>query len=234
MSDALLSVDGLSAGYDDLYVLEDISLHVDEGEFVAIVGPNGAGKSTLLRTLVGGTTRHAGRVYYSGTDVSQVPRHDIIQAGVGYVPQDEAVFPDLSVWENLRMGGHTTESDIDDRIQGVYELFPRLEERSDQTASTLSGGEQRMLAVGRALVPDPDLLLVDEPSAGLAPQIVDRMFDRIEEIHANGTTVLLVEQDVSAVVSASERIYTLDNGTLDFSGSVEEFRHSDAATTLGW
>jgi len=234
MSNTLLSVDGLSAGYDDLYVLEDITLHVDEGEFVAIVGPNGAGKSTLLRTLVGGTTRHAGRIHYNGTDVSQVPRHDIIQAGVGYVPQEEAVFPDLSVWENLRMGGHSTDDDVHDRIQGVYELFPRLEERSDQTASTLSGGERRMLAVGRALVPDPDLLLIDEPSAGLAPQIVDRMFNRIEEIHADGTTVLLVEQDVSAVVSASERIYTLDNGTLGFDGSVEEFRNSEAASTLGW
>lgn len=234
MSEPLLSVEGVSAGYGDLYVLEDVSLRVDKGEFVAIVGPNGAGKSTLLQTIVGGTTRHAGQIHYDGTDISQVPRHEIIAAGVGYVPQEGAVFPDLSVWENLRMGGYTNDTELEDRLGDVYELFPRLEERSEQEARTLSGGESRMLAISRALMPDPDLLLIDEPSAGLAPQIADRMFERIAEIHGDGTTVLLVEQDVSAVVEVSERVYTLQNGSLGFEGTVEEFQASDLASSLGW
>ena len=234
MSDALLSMTGVSAGYGDLYVLEDVSLHVDEGEFVAIVGPNGAGKSTLLQTIVGATTRHDGTIEYDGIDISQTPRHEIVEDGIGYVPQEGAVFPDLSVWENLKMGGYTTQNEVSSRIDEVYELFPKLEERRDQTASTLSGGERRMLAISRALMPDPDLLLVDEPSAGLAPQIADRMFERVKEIHTSGTTVLLVEQDVSAVIQSSERVYTLDNGTLGFDGTVEEFRTSEAASTLGW
>ena len=234
MSDHLLSVADVSAGYGDLYVLEDVSLRVDAGEFVAIVGPNGAGKSTLLRTVVGGTTRHSGVIEYDGTDISDVPRHEIVDAGVGYVPQEEAVFPDLTVWENLRMGAYTDDTDLEARLDEIYELFPRLEERTDQKAKTLSGGESRMLAISRALMPDPDLLLVDEPSAGLAPQLVDRMFERIGEIHADGTTVLLVEQDVSAVVNSAERVYTLANGSLGFEGSVEEFQASEASSSLGW
>ena len=234
MTDTLLSVEGVSAGYGDLYVLEEVSLRVDAGEFVSIVGPNGAGKSTLLQTIVGGTTRHAGAIHYDGTDISNAPRNEIIDAGVGYVPQEEAVFPDLTVWENLRMGAYTDDTDLDARLDEVYELFPRLEERTGQEARTLSGGESRMLAISRALMPDPDLLLVDEPSAGLAPQIADRMFERIQEIHADGTTVLLVEQDVSAVVNAAERVYTLNNGTLDFDGTVEEFQASELSSSLGW
>jgi branched-chain amino acid transport system ATP-binding protein len=234
VTDALLSVEDVSAGYGDLYVLEDVSLRVDEGEFVAIVGPNGAGKSTLLQTVVGGTTRHAGEIHYDGADISNVPRHEIIEAGVGYVPQEGAIFPDLSVWENLRMGAYTDDTDLESRLDEIYELFPKLEERTNQEARTLSGGESRMLAISRALMPDPDLLLVDEPSAGLAPQIADRMFDRIEEIHEDGTTVLLVEQDVSAVVESSERVYTLANGSLGFEGTVEEFQASEASSSLGW
>jgi ABC-type branched-subunit amino acid transport system ATPase component len=234
MSDVLLSVEDVSAGYDDLYVLEDVSLRVEEGEFVAIVGPNGAGKSTLLQTVVGGTTLHSGEIHYGGDDISLVPRHEIIEAGVGYVPQDGAVFPDLTVWENLRMGAYTNDSGLDARMEEVYDLFPRLEERSEQEAETLSGGESRMLAISRALMPDPELLLIDEPSAGLAPQIADRMFERIAEIHADGTTVLLVEQDVSAVTEVSERVYTLGNGTLGFEGTVEEFQSSEMASSLGW
>jgi branched-chain amino acid transport system ATP-binding protein len=234
VSDSLLSVEGVSAGYGDLYVLEDVSLRVDEGEFVAIVGPNGAGKSTLLQTVVGGTTRHAGEIHYDGANISNVPRHEIVETGVGYVPQEEAVFPDLTVWENLRMGAYTDDTDLDARLDEIYQLFPRLAERTDQEARTLSGGESRMLAISRALMPDPDLLLVDEPSAGLAPQIVDRMFERIRDVHADGTTVLLVEQDVSAVVNSAERVYTLGNGTLGFEGTVEEFQASEESSSLGW
>jgi ABC-type branched-subunit amino acid transport system ATPase component len=183
---------------------------------------------------VGGTTLHSGEIHYGGDDISLVPRHEIIEAGVGYVPQDGAVFPDLTVWENLRMGAYTNDSGLDARMEEVYDLFPRLEERSEQEAETLSGGESRMLAISRALMPDPELLLIDEPSAGLAPQIADRMFERIAEIHADGTTVLLVEQDVSAVTEVSERVYTLGNGTLGFEGTVEEFQSSEMASSLGW
>lgn len=223
----------MSAGYGDLYVLEDITLCVSEGEFVAIVGPNGAGKSTLLQTIVGGTTRHAGEIYYDEMDISNAPRDEIVSAGVGYVPQENAVFPDLTVWENLRMGAYADDSEFETRLEAVYELFPRLKERTDQKAQTLSGGESRMLAISRALIPNPDLLLIDEPSAGLAPQIADRMFDRIRDIHKDGTTVLLVEQDVTAVMDSAERVYTLANGTIDFEGTVEEFRSSNKSSGLG-
>lgn len=234
MTDPLLSLENVDAGYGDLRVLDDISLHVDDGEFVSIVGPNGAGKSTLLKTIVGGTTMYSGVTQYDSADISKTPRHKIIDDGVGYVPQEDAVFPDLTVWENLQMGGYTNRSDIEDRVDQMYDLFPKLEKRSTQTASTLSGGERRMLAVARALMPDPDLLLIDEPSSGLAPQIVDRMFDRIEQIHGQGKTILLVEQDVSAVVQVSERVYTLKSGSLDFEGTITEFNNSEKSNTLGW
>lgn len=234
MTDPLLSLENVNAGYGDLHVLDDISLHVDDGEFVSIIGPNGAGKSTLLKTIVGGTTMYSGVTRYDSVDISKTPRHKIIDAGVGYVPQEDAVFPDLSVCENLQMGGYTSGSDIEDRVEQMYDLFPKLKKRSTQTASTLSGGERRMLAVARALMPDPDLLLIDEPSSGLAPQIVDRMFDRIEQIHAQGKTVLLVEQDVSAVAQVSERVYTLKSGSLNFEGTITEFADSEASSALGW
>lgn len=234
MTDPLLSLENVDAGYGDLRVLDDISLHVDDGEFVSIVGPNGAGKSTLLKTIVGGTTMYSGVTQYDSADISKTPRHKIIDDGVGYVPQEDAVFPDLTVWENLQMGGYTNRSDIEDRVDQMYDLFPKLEKRSTQTASTLSGGERRMLAVARALMPDPNLLLIDEPSSGLAPQIVDRMFDRIEQIHGQGKTILLVEQDVSAVVQVSERVYTLKSGSLDFEGTITEFNNSEKSNALGW
>jgi ABC-type branched-subunit amino acid transport system ATPase component len=137
MTDSLLSVEDVSAGYEDLHVLEDISLRVEKGEFVAIVGPNGAGKSTLLQTIVGGTTLHSGEIHYNETDISRVPRHEIIDAGVGYVPQEGAVFPDLTVWENLRMGAYTNNGDLETSIEEIYDLFPRLEERSTGSVDAL-------------------------------------------------------------------------------------------------
>ncbi|MFC7228639.1 ABC transporter ATP-binding protein [Salinirubellus salinus] len=234
MSEPLLDVSDVSAGYDDMHVIEGADLRVDPGEFIAIVGPNGAGKSTLLRTLVGGTTLYQGTVTYRGDDITWTPRHDIIEDGIGYIPQDEAVFPDLTVWENLRMGGYTSPDGFEARLAEVYDLFPRLEERETQRADSLSGGESRMLAVARALMPDPELLLVDEPSAGLAPQIVERMFDKLEEIHEDGTSVLLVEQNVDAALGAADRIYTLEGGEIDDRGTTDQFSDSDAAERLGW
>ncbi|AEN05822.1 Fe(3+)-transporting ATPase [halophilic archaeon DL31] len=234
MSQPLLSVSGLSAGYDDMHVLEEIDLHVEDGEFVAIVGPNGAGKSTLLQTLVGGTTLYEGEIIYAGEEITMTPRHDIVEAGIGYVPQDEAVFPDLTVWENLRMGGYTDQDSFESRLAEVYDLFPKLETREDQRANSLSGGETRMLAVARALMPDPDLLLVDEPSAGLAPQIVERMFARLEEIYADGTSILLVEQDVDAALASANRVYSLEGGAIQDRGTSEEFSASETAERLGW
>ena len=211
---ASLTVADVSAGYDDLYVLEDVTIEVAPGDFVAIVGPNGAGKSTLLKTVVGATTLHDGAITHDGDDITTTPRDEIVHRGIGYVPQEDATFPDLTVWENLRMGAYSSDGDLDDRLADVYELFPRLEERAEQRARTLSGGESRMLAVARALMPDPDILLVDEPSAGLAPQIVDRMFERISEIHAAGTTVVLVEQNVSAALGGADYVYTLTDGRI--------------------
>lgn len=217
----------VSAGYGDLYVLEDVSIEVNPTDFVAIVGPNGAGKSTLLKTIAGASTLHGGEITHDGESIATTPRDEIIKRGIGYVPQDEATFPDLTVWENLRMGAYSSDEDLDERLADVYDLFPRLEERENQKARTLSGGESRMLAVARALMPDPDVLLVDEPSAGLAPQIVERMFDRIADIHAAGTTVVLVEQDVSSAVEVADRVYTLSDGRITAEHPADEVDPSE-------
>ena len=210
--DSLLQVEGLDAGYGDLQILTDIDMNVDAGEYVTIVGPNGAGKSTVMKSVFGLTTLMSGTVEFNGNDITGLPPDEVISLGLGYVPQSDNVFSTLSVRENLEMGAYILDEVPEDQIDEVYERFPILEERSDQKAGTMSGGQQQMLAMGRALMLDPDLLLLDEPSAGLAPDLVDDMFDRIDRINEAGTAVLMVEQNAKEALRRCDRGYVLVQG----------------------
>ncbi|MFA1610686.1 ABC transporter ATP-binding protein [Halobellus rubicundus] len=209
---SLLEVASLDAGYGELQILSDVDLHVDEAEYVTIVGPNGAGKSTMMKSVFGLTTYMGGRIEYGGTEISGYDPEQIIREGMGYVPQNDNVFAPLSVEENLEMGAYIRDSRPQEAFDRVYDRFPILRERSEQRAGDLSGGEQQMLAMGRALVLDPDLLLLDEPSAGLAPDLVDEMFDRIDRITESGTAVLMVEQNAKEALRRCDRGYVLVNG----------------------
>jgi len=209
---SLLEVEGLSAGYGDLQVLTDVDMHVESGEYVTIVGPNGAGKSTVMKSVFGLTDRMGGTITFDGTDITSMDPEEVIHEGVGYVPQTDNVFPPLSVRENLEMGAYILDSVPEDTLQEVYDRFPVLEERASQKAGTLSGGQRQMLAMGRALMLDPELLLLDEPSAGLAPDLVDEMFERVDRIVESGTAVLMVEQNAKAALRHCDRGYVLVNG----------------------
>ena len=210
--EAILRIRGLDAGYGDLRILSDVDLDVAEGEYVTIVGPNGAGKSTVMKTVFGLTTHMGGTVEFEGNSIQGMPPERIIREGIGFVPQTDNVFSGLSVRENLEMGGYILDNVPEERIEAVYERFPILRERSDQKAGTLSGGQQQMVAMGRALMLDPDLLLLDEPSAGLAPDLVSDMFDRIDRINEAGTAVLMVEQNAKEALRRCDRGYVLVSG----------------------
>jgi branched-chain amino acid transport system ATP-binding protein len=209
---SLLEVEGLSAGYGDLEVLTDVDMSVDPGEYVTIVGPNGAGKSTMMKSVFGLTNRTRGTITFDGTDITAMDPEEIIYQGIGYVPQTDNVFPPLSVRENLEMGAYILDEVPEETLEGVYDRFPVLRERTAQKAGTLSGGQQQMLAMGRALMLDPELLLLDEPSAGLAPDLVDEMFERVDRIVESGTAVLMVEQNAKAALRHCDRGYVLVNG----------------------
>jgi branched-chain amino acid transport system ATP-binding protein len=209
---SLLEIDGLSAGYGDLQVLTDVDMQVEDGEYVTVVGPNGAGKSTVMKSVFGLTNRMGGSISFDGTDISGMNPDEIIREGVGYVPQTDNVFAPLSVRENLEMGAYILDEVPQDALEAVYDRFPILEERASQKAGTLSGGQRQMLAMGRALMLDPDLLLLDEPSAGLAPDLVDEMFERVDRIVDSGTAVLMVEQNAKAALEHCDRGYVLVNG----------------------
>ena len=209
---SLLEVEGLSAGYGDLQVLTDVDMHVEAGEYVTIVGPNGAGKSTVMKSVFGLTDRMGGTVTFDTTDITAMDPEEIIHEGVGYVPQTDNVFPPLSVRENLEMGAYILDTVPEDTLQDVYDRCPVLRERASQKAGTLSGGQRQMLAMGRALMLDPALLLLDEPSAGLAPDLVDEMFERVDRIVESGTAVLMVEQNAKAALRHCDRGYVLVNG----------------------
>ncbi|QLG62448.1 ABC transporter ATP-binding protein [Halorarum salinum] len=210
--DALLRVRDLDAGYGDLQILRDVDLDVAAGEYVTIVGPNGAGKSTVMKSVFGLTTYMGGTVTFAEEPIHGLAPEEIIHRGVGYVPQNENVFESLSVRENLEMGAYILDDVPEDRIREIYDRFPILEEREGQTAGTMSGGQRQMLAMGRALMLDPDLLLLDEPSAGLAPDLVADMFDRIDRINDDGTSVLMVEQNAKEALRRCDRGYVLVNG----------------------
>ncbi|PSP78206.1 ABC transporter ATP-binding protein [Halobacteriales archaeon QS_1_68_20] len=209
----LLTVRDVDAGYgEDLQILTSVNMFVDEGEYVTIVGPNGAGKSTAMKSVFGLTTHMGGNIVFDGQDITGLAPEDIIHLGIGYVPQSDNVFPSLSVRENLEMGAYILEEVPQDALEAVYDRFPILEEREEQRAGTLSGGQQQMLAMGRALMLDPDLLLLDEPSAGLAPDLVDEMFDRIDVINDDGTAILMVEQNAKEALRRCDRGYVLAQG----------------------
>ncbi len=209
---ALLTVADLDAGYGDLQILESVDLTVEESEYVAIVGPNGAGKSTVMKSIFGLTTYMGGSITFDGTEISASPPEEIIRTGIGYVPQSDNVFPSLTVRENLEMGAYILDEVPTARLEHVFDRFPILERRQDQKAGTMSGGQQQMLAMGRALMLDPPLLMLDEPSAGLAPDLVDDMFDRIDAINNDGTAILMVEQNAKEALRRCDRGYVLVQG----------------------
>jgi len=209
---SLLTVADLDAGYGDLQVLDGVDMTVGDDEYVAIVGPNGAGKSTVMKTIFGLTTYMGGTVEFDGEDISGLAPEQIITRGLSYVPQTENIFAGLSVRENLEMGAYILDSVPEDRIEAIYDRFPILEERSDQRAGALSGGQRQMLGMGRALMLDPDLLLLDEPSAGLAPDLVVETLDRIDRINDDGTAVLVVEQNAKEALRRCDRGYVLVQG----------------------
>jgi branched-chain amino acid transport system ATP-binding protein len=221
--DRLLRVRDLDAGYGDLQILSGVDLDVLDGEYVVVVGPNGAGKSTVMKSVFGLTTHMGGRVVFDGTDITGLAPEEIIHEGVGYVPQSDNVFGSLTVRENLEMGAYVLDEVPDDALAAVFERFPVLEERQGQRAGTMSGGQQQMLAMGRALMLDPDLLLLDEPSAGLAPDLVADTFDRIDAVVESGTAVLMVEQNATEALRRCDRGYVLANG---------ENRYADAGDRL--
>jgi ABC-type branched-subunit amino acid transport system ATPase component len=221
--DPLLAVRNLDAGYGDLQILTGVDVDVADGEYVTIVGPNGAGKSTVMKSVFGLTTHMGGTVTFDGRDITGYRPEEIIHEGIGYVPQDDNVFDTLSVRENLEMGAYILDEVPEEALNAVFERFPILEERQEQKAGTLSGGQQQMLAMGRTLMLDPELLLLDEPSAGLAPDLVDEMFDKIDEINADGTAVLMVEQNAKEALRRCDRGYVLANG---------QNRYMDAGETL--
>jgi ABC-type branched-chain amino acid transport systems, ATPase component len=221
--DSLLKVRNLDAGYGDLQILTDVDLDVRQGEYITVVGPNGAGKSTVMKSVFGLTTHMGGRVSFEKEAITEMPPEEIITVGVGYVPQNENVFGGLTVEENLEMGAYIREEVPTEAMEAVYDRFPILRERNDQKAGNLSGGQQQMVAMGRALMLEPDLLLLDEPSAGLAPDLVDDMFDRIDRINDDGTAVLMVEQNAKEALRRCDRGYVLVNG---------QNRYEDAGETL--
>ena len=209
---ALLDVADLESGYGDLQILHEVDLTVDAGEYVTIVGPNGAGKSTVMKSIFGLTTFEGGSIRFDGEEISGHRPEEIIRTGIGYVPQNDNVFPSLSVLENLEMGAYILDDVPADRLERIFDRFPILRERKGQSAGSMSGGQQQMLAMGRALMLDPDLLMLDEPSAGLAPDLVQEMFDRIDEINDDGTAILLVEQNAKEALSRCDRGYVLVQG----------------------
>ena len=215
---ALLEVTDLSAGYGDNDILRGLSLRVDVGELVAVIGPNGAGKSTLLKTLAGLVRPRGGRIALRGADITGAGTQRIVASGLCYVPQEANVFPSLSVWENLTIGGWTAPEALGERAHAVVELFPVLAERRRARAGTLSGGERQMLAMAMALMVEPRLLLLDEPSAGLAPALQRLVFDRVREINARGLSILLVEQNARESLALCQRAYVLALGRVRAEG----------------
>jgi len=224
---SLLSVQNLVAGYGDLEILHGVDLEIDEGDYDVVIGPNGAGKTTLLKSILGFTNRMDGSVSLRGDDITARDPEDLVRDGIGFVPQEENIFANLTVIENIRMGAYTREEIPDRVLDDIYRRFPRLEERTEQRAGTLSGGERKMLAIARALVTEPDLLILDEPSSGLAPHLVEELFDQIEAINDEGTTILLVEQNAEEALSRGDYGYVLTQGKIQLEDECETLLEMD-------
>ncbi len=226
---ALLEVKDLEVYYGVINALKGISFEVNEGEIVTLIGANGAGKTTTMQSVIGLIPARAGSVIYNGTDITKMPCHKIVHLGMSQVPEGRRIFQELSVYENLMMGAYSQKnnSSFKEDIDMIYSRFPRLAERRGQIAGTLSGGEQQMLAIGRALMSHPKLLMLDEPSMGLSPLLVSEVFDIIKDINKDGTTILLVEQNAGKSLAISDRAYVLETGSIVLSGTGRELMESD-------
>ena len=224
----ILKATNLNVYYGAIHAIKDVSFEVNEGEIVTLIGANGAGKSTTLQTVSGLLHSRTGSIEFCGENISHLPSYKIVEKGLAQVPEGRRIFLQMSVQENLEMGAYTQSAAwADEELERVYAQFPRLSERRKQTAGTLSGGEQQMLAIGRALMSRPKLLMLDEPSMGLAPILVEQIFDIIRELHKAGTTILLVEQNAQMALSVADRAYVLETGRISLSGSGAELAASD-------
>ena len=227
---AMLEVKDLQVYYGVIQALKGISFHVNQGEVIALIGANGAGKTTTLQTLTGILSPKSGSIVFEGKDLTRTPAHKIVEMGMAHVPEGRRVFADMSVYENLLLGAYTRKdkAEIAESIASIYKRFPRLEERKGQRAGTLSGGEQQMLAMGRALMSRPRIILMDEPSMGLSPIFVNEIFDIIREVSESGTTVLLVEQNAKKALSIADRAYVLETGSITMDGKAEDLLNDEA------
>ena len=213
-----------------IQAIKGVSFEVNQGEVIALIGANGAGKTTILHTITGLLSPKKGSVIFEGKDITKIPAHKIVSLGMAHVPEGRRVFADLSVYENLKMGAFTrkNKNEFEEILRKVYDRFPRLEERKNQMAGTLSGGEQQMLAMGRALMSKPSIILMDEPSMGLSPILVNEIFDIIQEVSKSGTTVLLVEQNAKKALSIADRAYVLETGKIVLDGKAEDLLNDDS------
>ncbi len=227
---AMLEIKDIEVYYGMIQAIKGISFEVNEGEVIALIGANGAGKTTILHTITGLLSPKHGSVLFEGKDITKVPAHKIVSLGMAHVPEGRRVFADLTVYENLKMGAYTRKdkTEIDETLENVYQRFPRLKERKNQLAGTLSGGEQQMLAMGRALMSHPKIILMDEPSMGLSPILVNQIFDIIEEVSKSGTTVLLVEQNAKKALSIADRAYVLETGKIVLDGDAKALMDDDS------
>lgn len=226
---ALLEVKNIKVYYGNINAIKDISFEVNEGEIVTLIGANGAGKSSILNTVAGLIKPKSGEIIFDGQGIIGIPAHKIVSKGMALCPEGRRIFQQLSVKENLEMGSYTRPAnEVSDSIEKVYELFPRLKERYKQIAGTLSGGEQQMLAMGRALMSKPRLMMLDEPSMGLAPILVEQIFDIINNLHKSGTTILLVEQNAQMALSIADRGYVMETGRIVTGGTGKELLRDDA------
>ena len=227
---AMLEVKDLQVYYGMIQAIKGISFEVNQGEVIALIGANGAGKTTILHTVTGLIAPKKGSIIFEGQDITKIPAHKIVSMGMAHVPEGRRVFAQLSVYDNLKMGAYTRtdKNEIEESLEMVYKRFPRLEERKNQMAGTLSGGEQQMLAMGRALMSKPKIILMDEPSMGLSPIFVNEIFDIIQEVSAGGTTVLLVEQNAKKALSIADRAYVLETGNIALEGDAKVLMNDDS------
>ena len=227
---ALLEVKNLGISFGGLRAVDDFEVSIRKGQLYGLIGPNGAGKTTILHTITGLLEAKRGSVIFDGKDITKTPAHKIVSMGMAHVPEGRRVFANLSVYQNLKMGAYTRKDkqEIEETLKTVYKRFPRLEERKNQLAGTLSGGEQQMLAMGRALMSHPRIILMDEPSMGLSPIFVNEIFDIIKEVSASGTTVLLVEQNAKKALSISDRGYVLETGKIVLEGDSKDLLNNDS------
>ena len=227
---AMLEIKDLEVYYGVIQAIKGVSFEVNKGEVIALIGANGAGKTTILHTISGLIAPKAGSIMFEGTDITKVPAHKIVSMGMAHVPEGRRVFTEMTVFQNLKMGAYTIKSkaEFDETLKMVYERFPRLEERKNQIAGTLSGGEQQMLAMGRALMSHPSIILMDEPSMGLSPIFVNEIFDIIKSVSETGTTVLLVEQNAKKALAIADRAYVLETGNIVRSGVASELMNDDS------